>query len=108
MEIIQAIVQKFVNKMSAGFLLLLLTLVFSVWTAGLSFPTTLFIYNNSSLLITFSVAILLILNVYKAKGVDFLYLGVALALFIFFSYFRELRNESLFGDLLFPLIILFC
>ncbi|MCZ1670816.1 EpaQ family protein [Enterococcus faecium] len=108
MEIIQAIVQKFVNKMSVGFLLLLLTLVFFVWTAGLGFPATLFIYNNSSLLIAFSVAILLILNVYKAKGVDFLYLGVALALFIFFSYFRELRNESLFGDLLFPLIILFC
>lgn len=107
-EIIQAIVQKFVNKMSVGFLLLLLTLVFFVWTAGLGFPATLFIYNNSSLLIAFSVAILLILNVYKAKGVDFLYLGVALDLFIFFSYFRELRNESLFGDLLFPLIILFC
>ncbi|ELA83670.1 hypothetical protein OI1_05954 [Enterococcus faecium EnGen0016] len=82
-EIIQAIVQKFVNKMSVGFLLLLLTLVFFVWTAGLGFPATLFIYNNSSLLIAFSVAILLILNVYKAKGVDFLYLGVALALFIF-------------------------
>lgn len=37
-EIIQAIVQKFVNKMSVGFLLLLLTLVFFVWTAGLGFP----------------------------------------------------------------------
>ena len=78
--------------MSAGFLLLLLTLVFFVWTAGLSFPATLFIYNNSSLLITFSVAILLILNVYKAKGVDFLYLGVALAFTVSFDYFILFSN----------------
>lgn len=107
MKKIQQIVQKFSNKMSAALLLMLTSILFFVWTAGLSVPAASFLYDNSPKLIAMSILILLGLNIYKARGADFFYLGAAVVIFLFFSFFREIRNESLSGDLLLPLVIIF-
>lgn len=70
-ETIQTFVEKFINKMSTGILLLMLIALFSVWTIGIGTPATLFLYEHSAQFVTFGVFVLTGLNIYKARGFDF-------------------------------------
>ncbi|MGG5309169.1 hypothetical protein IGJ16_000825 [Enterococcus pernyi] len=105
-ENIQTFVEKFVNKMSTGILLLMLIALFSVWTIGIGTPTTLFLYEHSAQFVTFGVFVLTGLNIYKARGFDFFYLGAAVVIFCFYTYFSGIREGSLAGNLLIPILIL--
>ncbi len=91
--------------MSALLLLLLISAIFFIWTAGLSVPSATFLYDNSSIFVTYGIFILFALNLYKIRGFDFFYLAVAIAVYFFFAHFREVRGSSIFIDLLIPLIV---
>lgn len=108
MEIIQTVTEKLINKMSAGVLVLFLSALFFIWTAGLGVEQANFLYENSAQFVTFGIIILFVLNLYKVKGTDFLYLVAAIITYFVFAYFRETRSSSIFVDLLIPLIIAFC
>ncbi|OJG79203.1 hypothetical protein RV14_GL001028 [Enterococcus ratti] len=108
LEIIQTIIEKFINKMSVGLLILFLSAIFFVWTAGLSVPPANFIYENTAQFVTFGIIILFALNVSKIRGSDFFYLAAAIINYIVFAHFREARASSIYVDLLIPLIIGLC
>ncbi|MDB1683622.1 EpaQ family protein [Enterococcus durans] len=94
-----------INKMSALLLLLLVSAIFFIWTVGLSVPSATFLYNNSSLLVTYGIFILFALNLYKIRGFDFFYLAIAIMIYFFYAHFRDVRDSSIYIDLLIPLIV---
>lgn len=108
MEIIQTVIEKLINKMSAGLLILFLSAIFFIWTAGLGIEQATFLYDNSAQFVTVGIIILFVLNLYKVRGTDFLYLAAAIVIYSVFAYFRETRDSSIYVDLLIPLIIVFC
>lgn len=79
-----------------------------MWTTGLGNEQATFLYENSAQFVTIGIVILAGLNVYKARGADFLYLAVATLIYFVFAHFREVRESSLYTDALIPLIIIFC
>ena len=91
--------------MSALLLLLLVSAIFFIWTVGLSVPSATFLYNNSSLLVTYGIFILFALNLYKIRGFDFFYLAIAIMIYFFYAHFRDVRDSSMYIDLLIPLIV---
>lgn len=103
----QKILRKMINEMSVAWLLLLVGSLYFIWTVGLSNNTALFLYENSSQLILGGIAVLFLLNVYKARGIDFIFIGIGFLFFFFFSYFREVRSASFYTDMMIPLIIAF-
>lgn len=103
----QRILRKMINEMSVAWLLLLVGSLYFIWTVGLSNNTALFLYENSSQLILGGIAVLFLLNVYKARGIDFLFIGIGFFFFFFFSYFRDARSASFYTDMMIPLIIAF-
>ncbi|MDO4623984.1 MAG: EpaQ family protein [Enterococcus hirae] len=108
MEIIQTVIGKLINKMSVGLLILFLSAIYFVWTAGLGNAQALFLYDNSAQFVTFGIVILFILNVYKGRRADFIFLAAAMLIYFLFDHFREVRASSMNVDLLIPLIIVFC
>lgn len=103
----QKILRKMINEMSVAWLLLLVGSLYFIWTVGLNNNTALFLYENSSQLILGGIAVLFLLNVYKARGIDFIFIGIGFLFFFFFSYFREVRSASFYTDMMIPLIIAF-
>ncbi|MDV4500160.1 EpaQ family protein [Enterococcus faecium] len=102
---IQLVVEKLINKMSAMFLLLLISMLYMIWTVGLSDPTISFIYENSAQLVTFFVGILFVLNIYKANRIDYVFIVSGVVFYLFFSLFRSFRGDTFYGDLIFPTIL---
>ncbi|EGO9937241.1 EpaQ family protein [Enterococcus faecium] len=107
MSNIQQVVEKMINKMSALFLLLLISTLYLIWTIGLSQPTILFLYNNAAQLVTFVVGCLFLLNVYKMDKKDAVYIAAGVLFYLFFSFFRSYRGDTMYGDLIVPTIIAF-
>ncbi|HIF1022899.1 EpaQ family protein [Enterococcus faecium] len=105
MSKIQQVVEKMINKMSALFLLLLISTLYLIWTIGLSQPTILFLYNNAAQLVTFVVGCLFLLNVYKMDKKDAIYIVAGILFYLFFSFFRSYRGDTFYGDLIVPTII---
>lgn len=93
--------------MSALFLLLLISTLYLIWTIGLSQPTILFLYNNAAQLVTFVVGCLFLLNVYKMDKKDAIYIVAGVLFYLFFSFFRSYRGDTMYGDLIVPTIIAF-
>lgn len=102
---IEKAVQKIIDKMSVIFVLLFILAFYFVWTTGLSDPNASFLYEHSTQFATYAVIVLFLLNLYKARGADFIYIGAAVVTFVFFAYFRDSRSSSFYGDMLIPLII---
>ena len=103
MSHIQELVEKLINKMSAIFLLLLVSILYLIWTVGLNPPTILFIYDNAVQLVTFFVGCLFLLNLYKVKRNDLFFIAAGILFYLFFSFFRSYRGDTFYGDL--PTII---
>lgn len=78
MSHIQELVEKLINKMSAIFLLLLVSILYLIWTVGLNPPTILFIYDNAAQLVTFFVGCLFLLNLYKVKRNDLFFIAAGI------------------------------
>lgn len=87
------------------FLLLLLSILYLIWTVGLNSPTILFIYNNAAQLVTFFVGCLFLLNLYKIKRNDLFFIVMGILFYLFFSFFRSYRGDTFYGDLIVPTII---
>lgn len=105
MSHIQELVEKLINKMSAIFLLLLVSILYLIWTVGLNPPTILFIYDNAAQLVTFFVGCLFLLNLYKVKRNDLFFIAAGILFYLFFSFFRSYRGDTFYGDLIVPTII---
>ncbi|NTJ97260.1 EpaQ family protein [Enterococcus faecium] len=105
MSHIQELVEKLINKMSAIFLLLLVSILYLIWTVGLNPPTILFIYDNAAQLVTFFVGCLFLLNLYKVKRIDLFFIVTGILFYLFFSFFRSYRGDTFYGDLIVPTII---
>lgn len=105
MSHIQELVEKLINKMSAIFLLLLVSILYLIWTVGLNPPTILFIYDNAAQLVTFFVGCLFLLNLYKVKKNDLFFIAAGILFYLFFSFFRSYRGDTFYGDLIVPTII---
>lgn len=105
MSHIQELVEKLINKMSAIFLLLLVSILYLIWTVGLNPPTILFIYDNAAQLVTFFVGCLFLLNLYKVKRNDLFFIAAGILFYLFFSFFRNYRGDTFYGDLIVPTII---
>ncbi|WP_195435811.1 EpaQ family protein [Enterococcus hirae] len=105
MSPIQELVKKLINKMSAIFLLLLVSILYLIWTVGLNSPTILFIYNNVAQLVTFFVGCLFLLNLYKIKRNDLFFIAAGILFYLFYSFFRSYRGDTFYGDLIVPTII---
>lgn len=103
----QKILQRIINEISVIWLLLLVGSIFYIWTAGLSDSTALFLYENSAEVVLVGTMVLFVLNMYKARGFDFFYLGVSVVVYLFFMHFREVRAASFYTDILIPLIVAF-
>ncbi|MBA5252639.1 EpaQ family protein [Enterococcus hirae] len=105
MSHIQELVEKLINKMSAIFLLLLVSILYLIWTVGLNPPTILFIYDNAAQLVTFFVGCLFLLNLYKVKRNDLFFIAAGILFYLFFSFFRSYRGDTFYSDLIVPTII---
>jgi len=99
------LVEKLINKMSAIFLLLLVSILYLIWTVGLNPPTILFIYDNAAQLVTFFVGCLFLLNLYKVKRNDLFFIAAGILFYLFFSFFRSYRGDTFYSDLIVPTII---
>ena len=91
--------------MSAIFLLLLVSILYLIWTVGLNPPTILFIYDNAAQLVTFFVGCLFLLNLYKVKRNDLFFIAAGILFYLFFSFFRSYRGDTFYSDLIVPTII---
>ena len=100
MSHIQELVEKLINKMSAIFLLLLVSILYLIWTVGLNPPMILFIYDNAAQLVTFFVGCLFLLNLYKVKRNDLFFIAAGILFYLFFSFFRGYRGDTFYGDLI--------
>ncbi|OTP19998.1 EpaQ family protein [Enterococcus mundtii] len=105
MSHIQELVEKLINKMSAIFLLLLVSILYLIWTVGLNPPSILFIYDNAAQLVTFFVGCLFLLNLYKVKRNDLFFIASGFLFYFFFAFFRSYRGDTIYGDLIVPTII---
>ncbi|HFC9195249.1 TPA: EpaQ family protein [Enterococcus faecium] len=105
MSHIQELVEKLINKMSAIFLLLLVSILYLIWTVGLNPPSILFIYDNAAQLVTFFVGCLFLLNLYKVKRNDLFFIASGILFYFFFAFFRSYRGDTIYGDLIVPTII---
>lgn len=91
--------------MSAIFLLLLVSILYLIWTVGLNPPSILFIYDNAAQLVTFFVGCLFLLNLYKVKRNDLFFIASGILFYFFFAFFRSYRGDTIYGDLIVPTII---
>lgn len=93
------------NLVSASILIGMTLLCFFLWTRGIGTPEMFNIYAHMSRYMPIGATIVLVLNCYRMKWADIIWVGVALLSILFFHQFDTMRQADFFLDITIALII---
>ncbi|WP_413538290.1 EpaQ family protein [Enterococcus malodoratus] len=94
------------NLISACILIGMTLLCFFLWTKGIGTQGMFNIYANMNRYMPIGATIVLLLNVYRLKLGDLIWIGVGILSILFFHQFDELRQAGFLQDITIALIIL--
>lgn len=94
------------NVISAIILMGMTLLCFFLWTKGIGTQGMFNIYANMSRYMPIGATIVLLLNVYRLKIDDLVWIGIAILSVFFFRHFDGLRQADIFLDII-PALIIF-
>jgi hypothetical protein len=98
---------KILNKISNLVLLLTIAASYLMWVAGIGTKATGFIYQNSVYLLAAAIAVVLVLRIKELKKADWLLIGLAVGIMLFYTATSSMRHSNRFINASIPLIILF-
>ena len=105
MERIKKSTSDILNLISACILIGMTLLCFFLWTKGIGTQGMFNIYASMNRYMPIGATIVLLLNVYRLKMDDLIWIGVAILSIIFFHQFDELRQADFLQDITIALII---
>lgn len=105
MERVKQNTANLLNIISACILIGMTLLCFFLWTKGIGTQGMFNIYASMNRYMPMGATIVLILNFYRLKLEDLIWIGVALLSIIFFHQFDELRQADFFQDIIIATII---
>lgn len=82
------------NLVSASILIGMTLLCFFLWTRGIGTPEMFNIYAHMSRYMPIGATIVLVLNCYRMKWADMIWVGVALLSILFFHQFDTMRQAD--------------
>lgn len=93
------------NVISASILIGMALLCFFLWTKGIGTQGMFNIYANTNRYMPLGATVVLLLNFYRLKFDDLIWIGVAILSVLFFHQFDELRKVGFLQDITIALII---
>jgi hypothetical protein len=98
---------KILNKISNLVLLLTIAASYLMWVVGIGTKATGFIYQNSVYLLAAAIAVVLLLRIKELKKTDWLLIGLAVGIMLFYTATSSMRHSNRFINASIPLIMLF-
>lgn len=98
--------EKLLNRASSLLLLLTIAGSYLMWIIGIDTKATSFIYSNSMYFLLAVIGIVLLLNLKRLEKSDWLTIGLAISVFIFYTLTSSIRQSDRFINAGIPIIIL--
>ena len=98
--------EKIFNRISSIVLLAIIAGSYIMWIVGIDTKITSFLYVNSMYFLLIAIAIVLLLNIKTFSKSDWVSLGFAISIFIFYTFTSSIRHSNRFINAEIPIAIL--